>query len=197
MFTLVDNNDSFTFNLYQYFMKCNVDLQVVNINDLNKIDISQSNGIIISPGPGNPTEMHSLIEFIRISGKTVPVLGVCLGFQAIGLAYGGTIIEGIEPVHGKVSEIVHDREYLFNKIPSPMNVTRYHSLILQEESVPKPLKITARSDDGVIMGIRHLIYPIFGVQFHPEAYLTPFGINIIQNYINICSMYKTNIVKGV
>ncbi|KJD38721.1 anthranilate synthase component II [Paenibacillus polymyxa] len=197
MFTLVDNNDSFTFNLYQYFMNCNVDLQVININDLNKIDISQSNGIIISPGPGNPTEMHSLIEFIRLSGKKVPVLGICLGFQAIGLAYGGTIIEGIEPVHGKVSEIVHDREYLFNKIPSPMNVTRYHSLILQEESVPKPLKITARSDDGVIMGIRHLIYPIFGVQFHPEAYLTSFGINIIQNYINICSMYKTNIIKGV
>ncbi|GGG18117.1 MULTISPECIES: anthranilate synthase component II [Paenibacillus] len=195
MFILIDNNDSFTFNLYQYFLRFGVDITVINIEDIDNLNISEINpaGVIISPGPGHPKDLPKLIQFIKdIMCEQIPILGVCLGFQAIGYAYNGSTIEGVEPVHGKVSLITHDGKDIFEKVPSPIKVTRYHSLVLDESKVPSELLITATTSEGTIMGIRHITQPTFGVQFHPEAELTEFGMELVGNFVRLCGELSKN-----
>ena len=188
MFILIDNHDSFTFNLYQYFLACGVQISVVNTDlvDLGEIRSMNPRGIIISPGPGHPAQLPHIISLIQSVSGEIPILGVCLGFQAIGYAFGGSIIEGKEPVHGKVFPISHQHSDLFADVPSPLNVTRYHSLILDSNKLPPQLFVTATTGDGTVMGIRHVTHPTYGVQFHPEAILTERGIDIIQNFIQMC-----------
>ncbi|WP_010291695.1 anthranilate synthase component II [Clostridium senegalense] len=186
MFLMIDNYDSFVYNLVRYLEEIEEETMVFR-NDkitLEKIEEINPEGIIISPGPKAPKDSGVVLDVIdRFKGK-IPIFGVCLGHQSIGYAFGGDIVKGKAPVHGKINLINHDMEGVFKNIKSPFNVTRYHSLIIEKESLPECLKITAQTEDGVIMGVRHNKYPIEGVQFHPEAELTEFGHEILKNFIN-------------
>lgn len=186
MFLMIDNYDSFVYNLVRYLEEIEEETMVFR-NDkitLEKIEEINPEGIIISPGPKAPKDSGVVLDVIdRFKGK-IPIFGVCLGHQSIGYAFGGDIVKGKVPVHGKINSINHDMEGVFKNIKSPFNITRYHSLIIEKESLPECLKITAQTEDGVIMGVRHKKYPIEGVQFHPEAELTEFGHEILKNFIN-------------
>jgi len=144
----------------------------------------KTDGIVISPGPGRPEHAGICVELIQALGRTIPILGVCLGHQAIGYAFGGTITHGPQLMHGKTSQIHHQNGKLFQNIPNPFEATRYHSLIISHESFPNELSITATTSDDVIMGVRHKIFPIEGIQFHPESVLTKVGPQIIVNWLN-------------
>ncbi|AEV69195.1 anthranilate synthase component II [Acetivibrio clariflavus] len=186
---IIDNYDSFTYNLYQYVGEINPDIEVYR-NDKITIDgIRERNPshIIISPGPGFPKDAGISIEVIRVLGKHIPVLGVCLGHQAIGEAFGGKIVHAKELMHGKASEVFVNRECpLFRTlIKEKIMAGRYHSLIVENKSLPSCLKVTARSENGEIMGLMHEDYPIFGIQFHPESILTPDGKEILSNFLAI------------
>jgi para-aminobenzoate synthetase component II len=188
MFLMIDNYDSFVYNLIHYLEDLGESVLVYR-NDAITIDfIKELNptGIIISPGPKDPTQTGICEDIIRVFSDTIPILGVCLGHQAIAHVYGTRIIKGKTPMHGKVSQISHSCEGVFRNLPSPMNVTRYHSLIVDEYTLPKEFIITARSDDGVIMGIKHTSRLLEGVQFHPEAVLTEYGYRLLTNYICWC-----------
>ncbi|TCO73800.1 anthranilate synthase component II [Marinisporobacter balticus] len=185
MIVIIDNYDSFTYNLYQYVGEINPDIKVIRndaviIEDLEKMEISH---IIISPGSGFPKEAGISIEVIEKLGKSIPILGVCLGHQAIGEAFGGKVVHAKNRIHGKTSEITHNGIDLFEGIENPLIVTRYHSLIVEKESLPQELTITARSLEGEIMGLKHKKYPIHGVQFHPESIATQYGKEILKNFI--------------
>lgn len=186
MILILDNYDSFTYNLYQYVGSINPDVMVVR-NDritIDKIRELKPAHIIISPGPGFPRQAGISIEVVQRLGAEIPVLGVCLGHQAIGEAYGGRIVHGPEPVHGKTARARLNQSCpLFNKMPENIEVGRYHSLVIERDSLPKELEITAETPDGLIMGIQHRYYPVFGVQFHPESVLTPEGLKIIENFL--------------
>ena len=156
------------------------------------IDNNKYLGIIISPGPKNPKEAGLSLDIIdKFKGK-IPILGICLGHQCIGHYFGSRIIKGKKPMHGKISEITHDNKGLFYNVKNPVKVTRYHSLIIDKEKLPKELEITAKTSDGVIMGIRHNKFPIYGVQFHPEAELTEEGHKILENFILECKRFKND-----
>ncbi|WP_061995110.1 aminodeoxychorismate/anthranilate synthase component II [Clostridium sp. ATCC 25772] len=186
MFLMIDNYDSFVYNLVRYLEEIEEET-IVFRNDkitLEKIEEINPEGIIISPGPKAPKDSGIVLDAIdRFKGK-IPIFGVCLGHQSIGYAFHGNIVKGKVPVHGKINLVNHDKEGVFKNIKNPFNVTRYHSLIIEKESLPECLKITAQTEDGVIMGVRHKKYPIEGVQFHPEAELTEFGHEILKNFIN-------------
>jgi len=187
MILVIDNYDSFTYNLVQYIGELGCRLKVirndqVSISRLKKMKFSH---LVISPGPGRPENAGISCEAIRYFTGKVPVLGVCLGHQAIGYVYGGKIIGAQFLMHGKTSLIYHHGDRLFSELPNPFVATRYHSLVIGKESIPKSLEITAWSDDGEIMGIRHRRYPTFGVQFHPESVLTAEGKKILANFLAI------------
>jgi para-aminobenzoate synthetase component 2 len=186
MIVVIDNYDSFTYNLVQYLGELGEEIKVfrndeVGVNDVRKI---HPNAVIISPGPCTPREAGISIDVIRSFKGDVPILGVCLGHQAIAMAFEGNVIRAEEVVHGKVAQIYHDRKGLYRNIESPFTATRYHSLIVEEESLPDCFEITARTQKGVVMGIRHKHYPIEGVQFHPESILTNVGKDLLKNFLN-------------
>ena len=187
---MVDNFDSFVFNLVQYMREFEVEVDVVRNNNVNHdmIDSDIYGAIVISPGPGNPTDAGATKEVIKKYAPKMPILGVCLGHQAIGEVYGAKVIRAPKPMHGKTSLISHDGNGLFAGIPNPMTATRYHSLIVDEGTVPPDLLITARSEDGLIMGMKHRSYDLYGVQFHPESILTADGKNLIRNFLAIAHL---------
>lgn len=186
MILLIDNYDSFSYNLFQLIGSLNPDIRVIR-NDaatVEEIKNMAPEAIILSPGPGHPQEAGICIDVVRKLGASIPVLGVCLGHQAICTAYGGTISYAKELMHGKQSETSLDRNCpVFDGLPSTILVARYHSLALLEETLPDCLAVTARSMDGEIMAVRHREYPVYGLQFHPESILTPNGKTIVKNFL--------------
>ncbi len=184
---MIDNYDSFTYNLVQYFGELGEDVHT-HRNDqitLEEIEALQPDRICISPGPCTPAEAGISLEVIRHFGGKVPILGVCLGHQAIGAAFGGEVVRAREIMHGKVSEITHRGSDIFTDLPSPFTVTRYHSLAVARDSLPNCLEVTAETADGEIMGLCHKTLPIYGVQFHPESVLSEHGHALLQNFLNI------------
>ncbi len=186
MILVIDNYDSFTYNLVQYFGELNQKVEVLRNDKLSIAQIRKLSPkqIVISPGPCTPKEAGISVEVILNFYKKLPILGVCLGHQCIGYAFGANIVRAKILMHGKTSKIFHDRQKIFKGIPNPFRATRYHSLCIEERSLSKNFKITARADDGEIMAIEHLHLPVFGVQFHPESILTDEGKNILQNFLN-------------
>lgn len=188
MIIIIDNYDSFTYNLYQFIGEINPDIEVYRNDKITIEDIMEKSPshIIISPGPGFPKDAGICTELIKRLGKRIPLLGVCLGHQSIGEAFGGRVIHAKELMHGKASEIdVDNKSPLFKNLPDKIMAGRYHSLIVEKSSLPKELKITANTEDGEIMGFMHKEYPIYGIQFHPESILTPDGKEIIRNFLSI------------
>ena len=185
MLLLIDNYDSFTYNLYQYLCELGAEVEVVR-NDKTTIgDIAalQPEGIVVSPGPCTPQEAGISNEVIRHFGPRLPVLGVCLGHQCIGEAYGATVDRAGEIRHGKTSLINHDGKGVFAGLPNPFEAIRYHSLVIYPETLPDFLEVTAWTDNGLIMGVRHRELPVEGVQFHPESILTVVGHDLLRNYL--------------
>lgn len=188
MFLMIDNYDSFVYNLVRYVKELSEDI-IVRRNDGITIDeITKMNpeGIIISPGPKRPEDAGMSEAIVKHFAGLIPILGICLGHQVIGHAYGASIIEGKAPVHGKVHAIYHNEKGLYQNIQMPFNATRYHSLIIDPASVPACLTITSKTADGVIMGIKHNDLDVEGVQFHPEAELTEYGHELLKNFIRRC-----------
>jgi len=186
MILFIDNYDSFTYNLVDYFGQYQSDL-IVRRNDkitLDEIDSINPDGIVLSPGPGNPDDAGICNDVIRKFYRTTTIFGVCLGHQCIGEVFGAKIIRAPEPIHGKTAEIYHHNAEIFRTLPTPFEATRYHSLIIEKESFPDELEITAETKDGLIMGIRHKKFPVSGVQFHPESILTIEGKKIIKNWLD-------------
>jgi para-aminobenzoate synthetase component II len=187
MILVIDNYDSFTFNLVQYLGEMGQELKVFR-NDAITLDAIESlapRHIVISPGPGRPENSGIIIQAIeRFCGK-IPILGVCLGHQAIGAAFGGNVVSAPSIMHGKTSEIVHDGKTIFSGLPSPFRATRYHSLVVSPENLPACLEVSARTQDGVIMGLRHRKWRVEGVQFHPESILTDAGMKLLSNFVNL------------
>ncbi len=190
MILLIDNYDSFVYNLARYLVELGCETHVVRNDAMTVAQIKNLNpqAIIISPGPCTPLEAGISIDLIREASDTIPLLGVCLGHQAIAAALGGKVIRASEPVHGRTSMINHSGRELFAGIPSPLRVARYHSLIVEEASLPPELIITARTFDGVVMGLRHQSRPLYGVQFHPESVLTQFGRPLLANFLQIAKV---------
>ncbi|HYF95651.1 MAG TPA: aminodeoxychorismate/anthranilate synthase component II [Symbiobacteriaceae bacterium] len=185
MILVIDNYDSFTFNLVQFLGELGADLQVYRNDQLTVDQIKEMDPekIIISPGPCTPNEAGISLDVIRHLGPTRPVLGVCLGHQAIGQAYGGTVRRAPYLMHGKVSRVRHRGDGLFAGLPDPMTATRYHSLIVDRDSLPSDLEVTAETEDGLIMGLKHKKHPVYGVQFHPESILTEGGKQLLGNFL--------------
>ena len=187
MILLLDNYDSFTYNLAQYLGQMGQELEVRR-NDqitLDEVEALKPERIIVSPGPCTPKEAGISVPLIqRFAGK-MPILGVCLGHQAIGAAFGGKVIRAPKLMHGKTSEIAHDGKTIFRDLPKPFTATRYHSLIVERESLPDELEISAETDDGTIMGLRHKKFRIEGVQFHPESVLTTSGFDLLRNFLAV------------
>ena len=186
MILLIDNYDSFTYNLYQYFGTFTDEIRVVRNDAVTLEEIRQMHPekIVLSPGPKSPSEAGICMDVVKEFYKEVPILGICLGHQCIGEAFGGTVSYAKSLYHGKQSEISHDGTGIFEGIPSPMKVARYHSLAVQEDDLPECLEVTARTADGEIMAIRHKEYPVVGLQFHPESIYTEHGKRMIENFIN-------------
>ncbi|MCY9592450.1 aminodeoxychorismate/anthranilate synthase component II [Paenibacillus chitinolyticus] len=185
MILVIDNYDSFTYNLVQYLGELGQDI-VVKRNDaidLSGIEEFSPDHILISPGPCTPNEAGISLDVIRHFKGRIPILGVCLGHQAIGQAFGGDVVRAGKLMHGKTSPIYHDGKTIFEDIPSPYTATRYHSLIVRKETLPDCLEISATSDEGEIMGLRHKEYPIEGVQFHPESIITDHGLTLLRNFL--------------
>ena len=184
---LLDNYDSFTFNLYHYLssLKCKVD--VVRNDKINSKEIlnKKYNKIVISPGPGNPDQAGNCLDIVKKLHKKIPILGVCLGHQIIGQVFNSKIIQAKKLMHGKTSTIKSKRIGILKNLPLKFEATRYHSLIIDKKTLSKELKITAETSDGIIMGVQHNKYDIYGVQFHPESIKTKLGIKILKNFIKI------------
>ena len=182
---LVDNYDSFTYNLYQYLGELGAEVRVVRNDELSAeaaLALSPER-IVISPGPGTPDQAGITLDLIRCAAGRIPVLGVCLGHQALGQAFGGEVRRAPKLMHGKTSEIHHDGRRVFARLPDPFTATRYHSLVVERDSVPESLEISAWTDDGIVMGLRHREYPLEGVQFHPESILTTVGKDLLRNFL--------------
>lgn len=187
MILVIDNYDSFTYNLVQYIGTFNPDLKVYR-NDkitLDKINKLNPERIVISPGPGIPEDAGLSIDIIKQFGQDVPIFGICLGHQAITVAYGGRVDRANEIVHGKTSKMQHTGSAIFTGIPNEFEATRYHSLVAIEDSFPSDLKVTARTDNGLIMALEHKQLPIYGVQFHPESIVTEYGMKMVQNFLEV------------
>jgi anthranilate synthase/aminodeoxychorismate synthase-like glutamine amidotransferase len=187
MLLVLDNYDSFTYNIVQYFGELGAEL-IVRRNDevtVQEISAMKLERICISPGPCTPHEAGISNEVIRVFGPQMPILGVCLGHQCIGDVFGGEVVRAARLMHGKTSPILHDGKGVFAGLPSPFEATRYHSLIVRRDSVPEALEITAETAEKEIMGLRHRQYPIHGVQFHPESILTPNGKQLLKNFLEL------------
>ncbi|HKQ37250.1 MAG TPA: aminodeoxychorismate/anthranilate synthase component II [Verrucomicrobiae bacterium] len=187
MVLVIDNYDSFTYNLVQYLGEMQVDLQV-HRNDqisIDKIRELKPERILVSPGPCSPKESGLSNDIIKSFGPTVPLLGVCLGHQCIGHTFGASVVVNYRMMHGKTSPIKHNGKDLFAGMPNPFLATRYHSLVIKRDTMPDFLEVTAETDEGEIMGIKHRDYPIWGVQFHPESILTEHGREILRNFLRL------------
>ncbi|MDB3944723.1 aminodeoxychorismate/anthranilate synthase component II [Gammaproteobacteria bacterium] len=185
MLLMIDNYDSFTYNLVQYLGELGERVTVYR-NDqitLNDVDALAPSHVVISPGPCTPNEAGISVDLVREYGASIPILGVCLGHQSIAQAYGGNIVRAPALMHGKTSMIEHQSEGIFNELPSPFQATRYHSLVVDESTLPECFVVTARADDGQIMGIAHRDDPVVGVQFHPESILTQYGHKLLHNFL--------------
>ena len=186
---VIDNYDSFVFNLVQYLQQLGADCTVVRNDAVSPAAASEYDGILISPGPGTPEAAGVSVEMIKAAAQIrKPLLGVCLGHQAIAVAYGATVDRAPELLHGKTSSISHDQSGVFAEIPSPFTATRYHSLAVRPETLPSELVITGRSESGVVMALAHNELPIYGVQFHPESVLTEYGHHLLANWLVKCGM---------
>lgn len=185
MILLLDNYDSFSYNLAQYLgeLGCQVEVHRNDRISVEQVLERKPSHIVISPGPCTPQEAGISVELIQKLGGKIPILGVCLGHQAIGAAYGGKVIRAPKLFHGKTSEIRHDGKGIFAKLPDPFTATRYHSLIVERKSLPRELAITAETSDGIIMGLKHRKHKVAGVQFHPESVLTQAGKKLLQNFL--------------
>ena len=188
MILIIDNYDSFTYNLVQYIGTINPDLQVhrndqISIDEIRRLSPEK---IVISPGPGKPEDAGISIDIIKKFGGEIPILGICLGHQAITVAFGGKVGRANEIVHGKTSTITHSGSEIFREIPSEFEATRYHSLVAEEDTFPSDsLIVTARTDNGLIMALEHMTYPIYGVQFHPESIVTEHGMQMVKNFLAV------------
>src|SRR5277367_5149086 len=194
MVFVLDNYDSFTYNLVQYMGELGAEMVIRRNDELTPTEVEalRPERILISPGPCTPQDAGISMELIKhfaslaeAGGPKVPILGVCLGHQAIGAAFGGNVVRAPKLMHGKTSEVKHDGKTIFKGIPSPMTCTRYHSLIVSENNLPGDLEVSARTADGTIMGLRHRKYPVEGVQFHPESVLTDDGKRLIKNFLEL------------
>ncbi|MEG6570734.1 aminodeoxychorismate/anthranilate synthase component II [Thermoanaerobacterium thermosaccharolyticum] len=191
MLLLIDNYDSFTYNLYQFIGEIYPDIKVLRNDQIEVSDIilMKPDGIVLSPGPGRPENAGICIDVIKKFSDKIPILGICLGHQAIGCAYGAKIIKSNIIKHGKTSIVTHNGQGLFNGIKNPIRAMRYHSLIIDKDSLTDELEITAEAEDGTIMGIKHKKFPVYGLQFHPESILTEKGKSILKNYVEgICNV---------
>ena len=187
MFLLIDNYDSFTYNLYHFLGDLGAEVEVRRNDALSAqeaVDLAPE-GIILSPGPCDPDRAGICLEVIRLAAGKLPILGVCLGHQSIGQAFGGTVTRGPIPMHGKTSPVRHEGSDVFGGLPSPLTATRYHSLIVARDDLPDCLQVTAETDDGVIMGLRHRELAIFGVQFHPESIASEHGHALLANFLRL------------
>jgi len=187
MILLIDNYDSFTFNLVHFFGDLGATCLVKRNDTLSVAEAMALNpeAIVLSPGPCTPNEAGICVDLVRAAAGKIPLLGVCLGHQAIGQAFGGHVMRAIEPVHGKTSPIRHDNTDIFAGLPDPFTATRYHSLIVQKATLPETLVVTATTEDGTIMGLRHASLAVYGVQFHPESIATSHGHEILQNFLDL------------
>ena len=183
---ILDNYDSFTYNLVQYLGELGAELEVARNDEVSPEEViaKRPDGIVISPGPCTPNEAGISMDLIRKAGKDIPLLGVCLGHQSIGQVFGGKVIRADKIMHGKTSEVYHEGRGLFADLENPFTATRYHSLIVERESLPDCLEITAWTEDGTIMGLDHKEYPIHGVQFHPESILTDVGKPLLARFLS-------------
>jgi anthranilate synthase component II len=187
MFLLIDNYDSFTYNLYHFLGELGAEIEVRRNDVLTAAEAlaMKPQGIVISPGPCDPDRAGISLELIRTGAGHLPILGVCLGHQSIGQAFGGRVVQAPTPMHGKVSDITHHGTGLLSDIPSPFAANRYHSLMVAREGLPDCLKVTAESSDGVIQGLEHRELPIYGVQFHPESIATEHGHHLLRNFLDV------------
>ena len=190
MLLVLDNYDSFTYNLVQYLQVLQPNVTVYRNDAVTVRDVRDMSpdAIVISPGPCTPHEAGISVDLIRAVGPTVPTLGVCLGHQSIGAAFGGRVIRAPVLMHGKTSPIAHDERRLFANLPNPFEATRYHSLIVARDGLPDELEVTAQSPDGLIMGMQHRTHPIYGVQFHPESILTAAGPALLRNFLTLAEI---------
>jgi len=188
MFLLIDNYDSFTYNLWHYLGELGAEVQVKRNDAISVADALalRPEGIVISPGPSDPDRAGICLDLVRQAG-TIPLLGVCLGHQAIGQALGGKVVRAPEPMHGKLSNIVHDRTGVFSGLPSPFRATRYHSLIVERDSLPSVLRVNATTEDGLVMGLVHRERPVHGVQFHPESIASQHGHDLLRNFLKLAA----------
>ncbi|ADH61134.1 glutamine amidotransferase of anthranilate synthase [Thermoanaerobacter mathranii subsp. mathranii str. A3] len=187
MILIIDNYDSFTYNLYQYVGEMNNKIFVIRNDEVSVKDIEKLNPekIILSPGPGRPENAGICVDVIKSLGDKIPILGICLGHQAIGYAYGAKIVKANKIMHGKTSLVFHKGEEIFKDIKNPIVAMRYHSLVIDRQTLPRDLEITAYTEEGVIMGVRHKMYPVYGLQFHPESILTEQGKEILRNFLEV------------
>ncbi len=185
MILLIDNYDSFTYNLYQYLCELGAEVEVVRNDKISvaEIEAMAPDGIVISPGPCTPKEAGISGEVVAEFGERLPVLGVCLGHQTIGYAYGGAVGQAQEIMHGKTSMVYHDGKGLYEGLPNPFEAIRYHSLMVDPDTLPESLEVTSRTEDGIVMGLRHKSLPVEGVQFHPESIMTKVGHDLLRNYL--------------
>lgn len=185
---VIDNFDSFVYNLVQYIGELGAEPIVFRNNaiTIDEIRVLAPDGILISPGPGRPEDAGVSPEVIRVLGPEIPLFGVCLGHQAIGQVFGGDVVRAPSLLHGKTSSVTHTGVGILEGLPSPFTATRYHSLVIAPESMPDELEVTATTEDGIVMAVRHRTYPIHGVQFHPEAILTEGGHGMLENFLRLC-----------
>ncbi len=186
MIVLVDNYDSFTYNLFQLLAALGADVRVIRNDAVTAAGVGalEPEGIVISPGPGTPSDAGISCEIIRDLGASIPILGVCLGLQCMASVFGGRVVRAETLMHGKTSSVTHENQGIFHGLPAPLSVVRYHSLVVDEGSLPASLDVTARTADGVVMGIRHRTLPLEGVQFHPESILTEAGPELLHNWLD-------------
>jgi anthranilate synthase component II len=197
MILVIDNYDSFVHNLARYFRRLGHDTKIVRNDSIDAAAVRQlaPNAIVISPGPCTPNEAGCSVELVRELCGEIPILGVCLGHQAIAAAFGARIVPAREPMHGRTSQITHNEAGIFERIPSPLSVCRYHSLVVNEATLPAAFSVTARTDDGTIMAIEHAEFPVIGVQFHPEATLTKYGYQMLANFLRLAGLSADSSVE--
>ena len=195
--TLIDNYDSFTWNLVHYLGELGADVTVYRNDAITPAAVldAKPDAIVLSPGPCTPREAGICMDVIAAAGPTTPILGVCLGHQAIGDAYGGTVTRAAVPMHGKLSEIHHCGGTVFHGIDGPFSATRYHSLIVERDTLPPALKVTAETLDGTIMGLSHVSHPVHGVQFHPESILSDHGHRILRNFLDLAQAWNSGATR--